>query len=77
MKATRTALAGAPALGLAIGDMKTVIINLEIGDFYKSMTSHADHTVWQDVYHFPGEVGDIYLKLSVVENVLIVSFKEL
>lgn len=27
------------------------------------MTTYADHTVWQDVYHFLGEVGHIYLKL--------------
>lgn len=48
-----------------------------MSDFYKSMTTHADHKVWQDVYRPTTNVGEVYLKLTVVENVLIVSFKEL
>lgn len=75
--ATRTALKGAAALNLSFEDMKEVVRNLETADLYKSMTSHADHSIWQDVYHFPSEAGDIYLKLSVIDDVLIVSFKEL
>ena len=45
--------------------------------FYKSMTTHADHTVWQDVYRPNTQAGDVYLKLTVIDDVLIVSFKEL
>jgi len=45
--------------------------------FYKSMTSHADHRVWQDVDHTTADGGDVLLKLTVVDGVLIVSFKEL
>jgi len=45
-------------------------------DFYKSM-SHADHTVWQDVYHPSTKASDIYLKQTVIDDVLIVSFKGL
>lgn len=41
------------------------------------MTTHADHTIWQDVYHPKTSAGDVYLKLTVIEDVLIVSFKEL
>jgi len=77
VSATKTALAGAAALGFDFAAMKEVIRSLETGDLYKSMTSHADHTIWQDVYQFPSEAGDIYLKLSVIDAVLIVSFKEL
>lgn len=40
------------------------------------MTSHADHTVWHDVYHVDTSRGVVYLKLTVLENLLIVSFKE-
>jgi motility quorum-sensing regulator/GCU-specific mRNA interferase toxin len=40
------------------------------------MTTHADHTIWQDVYRPMTRVGEIYLKLTVVDDVLIVSFKE-
>ncbi len=76
--ATKSALAGAAGLNIDFEGMKDVIKNLETADLYKSMTSNNDHAVWQDVYHFPSEVaGYIYLKLSVIENVLIVSFKEL
>ena len=42
----------------------------------KSMTTHADHTIWQDVYHPRTSAGDVYLKLTVIEDLLIVSFKE-
>ena len=57
--------------------MLAVIQALTPGDFYKSMTTHADHRLWQDVYRPTTEVGDIYLKLTVIDDVLIVSFKEL
>ena len=46
-------------------------------DFYQSMTTHDDHTVWQDVYRPTTAAGEVYLKLTVVEDVLVVSFKEL
>jgi motility quorum-sensing regulator/GCU-specific mRNA interferase toxin len=41
------------------------------------MTTHADHAVWQDVYRPSTPAGDVYLKLTVINDVLIVSFKEL
>lgn len=41
---------GASALGLTLSDMLAVVMALTPEDFYKSMTTHADHTVWQDVY---------------------------
>ncbi len=43
----------------------------------KSMPTHADHTVWQDVYRTNTGAGEAYLKLTVIDDVLIVSFKEL
>ena len=46
-------------------------------DFYKSMTTYADHTIWQDVYRPTTAAGDLYLKLTVIDDLLIVSFKEL
>jgi motility quorum-sensing regulator/GCU-specific mRNA interferase toxin len=36
-----------------------------------------DHTVWQDVYRPNTRAGSVYLKLTVIDDVLIVSFKEL
>ena len=41
------------------------------------MTTYADHQVWQDVYQPTTAVGEVYLKLTVIDDVLIVSFKEL
>jgi motility quorum-sensing regulator/GCU-specific mRNA interferase toxin len=50
---------------------------LTTADFYKSMTTFGDHTVWQDVYRPSTQAGDVYMKLTVIDDVLIVSFKEL
>jgi len=38
---------------------------------------HADHRLWQDVYRPITSVGAVYLKLTIIDDVLIVSFKEL
>ena len=54
-----------------------VVMALAPADFYKSMTTHADHRIWQDVYQPTTPVGEVYLKLTVIDDVLIVSFKEL
>jgi motility quorum-sensing regulator / GCU-specific mRNA interferase toxin len=77
VRATHSARLGATALGLEFADMLAVVTALTPVDFYKSMTTHADHTVWQDVYRPSTQAGDVYLKLTVIDDVLIVSFKEL
>lgn len=74
---THAARVGANELGLAFSEMLDVVMALTPADFYKSMTTHADHTIWQDVYRPSTQAGDVYLKLTVIDNVLIVSFKEL
>jgi motility quorum-sensing regulator / GCU-specific mRNA interferase toxin len=58
-------------------DMAGVVLDLCRGDFYKSMTTHSDHTIWQDVYRPATAWGAVYLKLTVLQTCLIVSFKEL
>lgn len=77
VRATHSALAGAAALGLDFAGMLDIVAALRPADFHKSMTTHADHTLWQDVYRPATPVGEVYLKLTVVDDVLIVSFKEL
>jgi motility quorum-sensing regulator/GCU-specific mRNA interferase toxin len=77
VRTTHSARLGATALGMELSDMLAVVMALTPADFYKSMTTHADHTVWQDVYRPGTQAGDIYLKLTVINDVLIVSFKEL
>lgn len=77
VRTTNAARVGATQLGLDFSEMLEVVLALEPADFYKSMTTHADHRVWQDVYRPKTKVGDVYLKLTVIDDVLIVSFKEL
>jgi len=79
VRATATAYHGARELGINdLAGMCAVVSALTPANFYKSMTTHADHRVWQDVYHAKTASGDeVYLKLTVIDDVLIVSFKEL
>ena len=79
VRATASAFSGARDLGIYdLAGMCSVVMSLVPGDFYKSMTTHADHRIWQDVYHAKTAPGDeVYLKLTVIDAVLIVSFKEL
>jgi motility quorum-sensing regulator/GCU-specific mRNA interferase toxin len=77
VRSTFSALAGGAALGFDFQGIVAVILALTHQDFYKSMTTHADHRVWQDVYRPTTPAGEVYLKLTVVQDVLIVSFKEL
>ena len=77
VRTTFSALSGAEMLGFDLDGIIAVVMALKSSDFYKSMTSHADHRVWQDVYRPSTSAGDVYLKLTVIDDVLIVSFKEL
>jgi motility quorum-sensing regulator/GCU-specific mRNA interferase toxin len=70
-------LAGGAALGFGFEEIIGVVAALTLRDFYKSMTTQADHRIWQDVYRPKTQAGDFYIKLTVIEDVLIVSFKEL
>lgn len=67
---------GAAALGLGPAAIVETLISLERANFRKSMTTYADHRVWQDVYCAVTEAGMVYLKLTVIDDVLVVSFKE-
>lgn len=57
VSATRAARTGAAGLGLELSDMLAVVMALTPEDFYKSMTTYADHTVWQDVYRPSTQAG--------------------
>ena len=77
VRASVSALAGGAALGFGFEEIIGVVASLTPRDFYKSMTTHSDHRIWQDVYRPKTPAGDVYLKLTVIDDVLIVSFKEL
>ena len=76
VRATKAAREGGVALGFDFDAILAVLMALTKNDFYKSMTSHVDHRVWQDVYRPTTQAGEVYLKLTVIDDVLIVSFKE-
>lgn len=62
---TGTALQNGLALGLTESEMRQVVSRLSRRVFYKAMTSHADHQVWQDVSHGMTEDGiPVYIKIT-------------
>jgi motility quorum-sensing regulator / GCU-specific mRNA interferase toxin len=79
VRATASAFVGARELGIeSLASMCDVVLALTPADFHKSMTTHADHRIWQDVYRTTlADRADVYIKLTVIDDVLIVSFKEL
>lgn len=48
---TKAAQIGVLDMGLSPEDAMNVVMGLTNDMLYKSMTTHADHRVWQDVYH--------------------------
>ena len=75
---TQTAIMGAAALGLSAEAACQVVRQLSRSQFYKSMTTHADSRVWQDVYHAPCPNGKVaYVKLTLTEGgKVVIQFKE-
>lgn len=47
---TLTALTNARLMGLSAAQAMDVVLSLTPSMFYKSMTTHFDATIWQDVY---------------------------
>ena len=77
LRVTGTALQGARAMGFSQQDMVDAIQQLKRTDFVKSMTTHADHRVWQDVYNTEFNGYLLYVKFQVDEmGHFIISFKE-
>lgn len=75
---TGTALRDALALGFARHDVAFAIRGMDRSMFVKSMTTYADHRVWQDVYHVPAEGIVLYVKFQadVLTEFRVMSFKE-
>jgi motility quorum-sensing regulator/GCU-specific mRNA interferase toxin len=77
VRITMSALVGGAALGFDADGILGVVMALTSRDFFKSMTTNNDHRIWQDVYRPATSAGSVYLKLTVFDEVLVVSFKEL
>ena len=75
---TTSALRDATALGFDRGGIVAVIHSVERRMFVKSMTTFADHRLWQDVYHVPARGLLLYVKFQadVVSEFTVMSFKE-
>ena len=75
---TTTALRDATALGFDRGGIVETIASIDRSMFFKSMTTFADHRVWQDVYHVPARGLTLYIKFQadVITEFTVMSFKE-
>jgi motility quorum-sensing regulator / GCU-specific mRNA interferase toxin len=74
---TKTALDGGRNMGLTTAEMLAVIASLTRRDCYKSMTTYADHRVWQDVYYAATPVRkDAYIKITFRDAAPVIQFKE-
>jgi motility quorum-sensing regulator/GCU-specific mRNA interferase toxin len=75
---TKTALDGGRQMGFTSSEMIEVVCRLSNKQLYKSMTTNADSTVWQDVYHAKTVRGTVYIKVTRRENgPPVIQFKEL
>ena len=77
MNLTLSAQLDIRAAGMAIAEALDVVRGLFRSDFYKSMTTHANHRVWQDVYHAAWHGKSLYVKFQQTEEYFVASFKEL
>lgn len=74
---TETALRGLDAMGLDEAEGLSVVLGLQRVMLSKSMTTHSDSRVWQDVYHAPCPNGKTaYIKVTIQAGSIVIQFKE-
>ena len=78
LSVTGTALDDAATLGFDPVEMVKTIQTIRSTHFYKSMTTYANHKLWQDVYHVPSRAGILYVKFQadLITQFRLMSFKE-
>ncbi len=77
MAFTATALFNTAEMGLSTKQALLVLAALNRTMFRKSMTTHADSSIWQDVYHAPTPNGKLaYVKLTLRHGTVVIQFKE-
>lgn len=77
MNLTLSARKGIRLAGMSQADALGVVQKLTHRDFYKSMTTHSNQHVWQDVYHGHWQEIALYIKFQQAGDYFVVSFKEL
>jgi motility quorum-sensing regulator/GCU-specific mRNA interferase toxin len=74
---TATARTGFMRMGLSATEALAVVASLSGAMLFKSMTAHADHRLWQDVYHAHCHNGKTaYVKLTMQDGAVVIQFKE-
>jgi motility quorum-sensing regulator/GCU-specific mRNA interferase toxin len=64
-------------MGLSKAEGLSMVQNLRPGMLFKSMTTHADGRVWQDVYHTLCPNGKVaYIKVTLQAGAVVIQFKE-
>lgn len=78
MRVTVVATRTAATLGFSRAEIEATIRSMQRQHFWKSMTSYADHRIWQDVYHVPSRAGVLYVKFTAdaVTEFVLLSFME-
>lgn len=73
---TVTARRTAARLDIQEAGIVACVLELEPACFYKSMTTHYDHTAWQDVYLPTFEGIELYVKVQIDnDQTVVISFK--
>jgi len=76
---TRVAIQDAAALGYGRDEITAVIQTMQESQCYKTMRSHYNASVRQDVYHVPHAAGTLYVKFTdngTITEFTLLSFKE-
>lgn len=75
---TVSAFRDAISAGFDRAGIVDVVQSMDRTMFVKSMTTFADHRVWQDVYHVPAGRLTLYVKFQadVVTEFRVMAFKE-
>ncbi len=74
---TRLALDEIDRMALSFSEAAAVVLGLKRNMLHKSMTTNADHRVWQDVYHALCPNGKTaYIKLTLQDGAVVIQFKE-
>lgn len=74
---TNTAKNNARLMGLDGQAALDVVLGLQRGMLFKSMTTYTSSQVWQDVYHAPCPSGQIaYIKVTIQAGATVIQFKE-
>jgi motility quorum-sensing regulator/GCU-specific mRNA interferase toxin len=73
----KSASDNAGLMGLDRKATVSVVLSLQRDMLFKSMTTRADHRVWQDVYHAPCPNGKTaYIKVTIQVGAIVIQFKE-